>query len=361
MNGQYRQFSSISTPSSQGHLLLIILNLVLLACVSVFIYLNSVSLDELQDKQDSMASNVNDLKNKNLSLVEQDEHLKKLLAILKEDTIKNRSDITNVRINTSINNGLLKTINTNLAFIDKIKKDFGDFDTSGLDNLMEKLKTMSDTLYEKDNNVSLLDKITGYFTESSDEVRINKEIVEYENRFNKYKETITNDILDQLKNIFNIFNGNSNLVGIINGTITLDNDDISGLKSLSNKYSILKITTIIYHNIIYGLRKGLLKIKDDVNNSDITNTKKQGLYDKIDSISGNSTSNVTNIENAINAISLLLMPPILTNINEASIDSQITNIKNVINTYDNLLVMKTNISEKTNDIINKINKIIQSQ
>lgn len=61
---------------------------------------------------------------------------------------------------------------------------------------------------------------------------------------------------------------------------------------------MLKITTIIYHNVINGLRKGLLKIKYDVNNSGIEVNDKNYLNGKIDSISGTNTNNVINIENA---------------------------------------------------------------
>jgi len=153
MEGQFRPPSSSGTSSSQGHLLLIILNLVLLAGISVFIYLNSINISDIQAQQESSSSNINDLKKSTKDLdirqatfLQKTNDLEDLFKVIQQEykaaDITLDSKITDNNKLIEANRVAIAGLNTNLTFINKLKTDIGTFDTTGLGDLLTNLQTI---------------------------------------------------------------------------------------------------------------------------------------------------------------------------------------------------------------------------
>jgi hypothetical protein len=285
MNGQFKPVSQMPNVGNQGHLLLIILNLVLLAGVSVFIYLNTSSIDEIKVKQETVSSNVETLK-KNYdelsadqqNLVEQDEYITSLFNILNSDVIKVKSDMLTMRTDIGVNKGLIDAININVDYINKIKNDFGDFNTVGLGQLLTNLKSISNELEKNDNSgnrYTLEEKMKEVLGSNENNAitlynSIGFQYMRYKNIRNTLVETMTDQIgliLSEIQELYRVqlqSDSTKKIHDIIteDGTTTDNADDISKMKELYNKITLLKIQLNVYGGLFLYIIEDLIEIQE---------------------------------------------------------------------------------------------------
>lgn len=281
MNGQFRPQTKLSNPSGQGHLLLIILNLVLLAGVSVFIYLNSTSIDEIKDKQESSSSNINDLKKKysdlntkHLSLVEQDTYLQSVLQIFDTDLQSTKSSLSQVKVDQQVNKGLIDAINVNLSFVDKLRTDFTKsdgtmFDTEKLGDLMTNLKALSDELVIDETagtRNSLIDYIKSAF--KTPEFSYETELTVVSSEFKKYQR-LKDVFIVQMKEV--IIQNNLPILDYSAIETVIDSAEPTNIETnktdiqtMYTKYMNMFISVNIYQKLCQNIISEISKLEENI-------------------------------------------------------------------------------------------------